>query len=147
MLLISRIVLLFCAGIIAGISAWMGIGLEYLLQDARSTPNPAIWLVFSLVITAPVWTPALLTDRYPKARKVIMWLCMILLLIPSWNFIKLLFTIAERSKSGKEAFPAFELLVDAILLCYVVALLVILYSLLKSKTKQPADKSAEHLVR
>ena len=125
----SRAILLICAVTFIGMVTYFGVGIWVALgSEPNSAQSYIQWFFVSLLLAAPLWGPAILSSRHPRALKTCRWVSAVLLLLPAWLFLKDAFDITERMMSDLEAVPSFIFPPLIINLCCFICFCVILLS-------------------
>ncbi|MGQ7958868.1 hypothetical protein ACUTAF_14375 [Pseudomonas sp. SP16.1] len=130
----SRATLLICTVIVVGIITYFGNGLELMLEPEQySISKPVFWLTVGIVLALPLWAPAVFPSRYPTGLKICSWISIVLLLYPSWHFVKGVIDITSRKLSGVETFPLFLMPLLAVNFCCFISFITLLVPKLRSR--------------
>jgi hypothetical protein len=124
----ARIMLLFVAALCAAFFAVLGGRFSRAVEpEAYSAGTSAFWLVLAIVFAAPLWIPALVPERYPRALKVCRRLSAAALLLPTYLFGSIVVHNVSRNLSGLGATPSAFVQGVVLTIACVACLLVLLW--------------------
>ena len=124
----ARILLLFVAASCAAFVAVLGGGFSRAVEpEAYSVGSSAFWLVLAVVFAAPIWIPAMVPERYPRALKVCRRLGAAALLLPTYLFGSIVVHNVSRRLSGLDATPSALVQGVVLTIACVACLLVLLW--------------------
>src|SRR5688500_8017018 len=97
----ARLTLLFLAAISGGYVALFGASISHALDPERCDwVSIGFWTGIGLLISAPMWAPALLPNRFPRFLRIGRFFAALLLLVPTWFFSTTVTANVNRVISG-----------------------------------------------
>ena len=97
----SRLTLLFLGAIPGGYVALFGASISRALDPERfDWLSLAFWTGAGLSISAPMWAPALLPNRFPRFLRISRFCAALLLLVPTWLFSTIVAANVNRVTAG-----------------------------------------------
>jgi hypothetical protein len=133
----ARIMLLFVAALCAAFVAALGSGFSRAVEpDEYSAGTSVFWFVLAVVFAVPIWVPALIPERYPRALKVCRRLGAAALLLPTYLFGSIVVHNVSRSLSGLGATPSALAQGVVLTIACAACLLVLLWPDLRAYAKR-----------
>lgn len=124
----SRFILLLFAALCAAFVAILGSGFSRAVEpEDYSSGASVFWFTFAAVFVAPIWVPALIPERYPRALKVCRRLGAASLLLPTYMFASIVVHNVSRSLSGLGATPSALVQGVCLTLACVACLLILIW--------------------
>jgi hypothetical protein len=97
----ARLILLFVAAVSGGFFALSGASVSRALDPYRfDWVSLAFWASAGLLISAPMWVPALVPNRFPRFLRIIRFFAALLLLAPTWFFSTIVAANVNRVMAG-----------------------------------------------
>src|SRR5687768_6436103 len=97
----ARLTLLFLSAISGGFVALFGASISRALDPYRfDWVSLAFWAGVGLLVSAPMWVPALLPNRFPRSLRISRCLAALLLLAPTWLFSTIVTANVSRVMAG-----------------------------------------------
>jgi hypothetical protein len=97
----ARLTLLFLAAIAGGYVALFGVSVSRALDPERfNWVSLAFWTGIGLLISAPMWAPALLPNRFPRFLRISRFFAALFLLVPTWFFSRTVTANVNRVIAG-----------------------------------------------
>jgi len=97
----ARLTLLFLAAVSGGFFALSGASVSRGLDPYRfDWVSLAFWAGAGLLISAPIWVPALVPNRFPRFLRISRFFAALLLLAPTWLFSTIVTANVNRVMAG-----------------------------------------------
>src|SRR6266545_6370990 len=97
----ARVTLLFLAAVSGGFFALFGASVSRGLEPYQfNWSTAAFWAAAGVLISAPIWVPALVPNCFPRFLRVSRFLAALLLLAPAWLFSTIVTANVNRVIAG-----------------------------------------------
>lgn len=132
MSLTARIVLLALATMLCGFVTLLGASVSYGLEPYRfSIRTGLLWLTIGMVVSSPLWIPALISNRFCRTLKFARWLSACVLTLPMCLFGSIISSNIARSINGLGATPSAIMQGLALTTACLVGFVILLWPELK----------------